>query len=94
MKDLLLDTNGDLVVENGDLVISNSDRQNIEQLTLLNKGEYKEFPLLGFGAVRYIGTTISKIEFKRDLKLQLEYDGYNNPVIDLTEGFENLKIEI
>ncbi|CAA0153108.1 hypothetical protein [Tenacibaculum maritimum] len=94
MKDLLLDENGDLAIVDGDFVIGESDQQNVEILLVSNKGEFKEFPLVGFGAINYIKSNVSEIEFKRDLKLQLEYIGYNNPKIDLSEGFENLKIEV
>ncbi|ALU74272.1 MULTISPECIES: hypothetical protein [Tenacibaculum] len=92
--DLLLDENGDLAIENGDFVIGKSDQQNVEIVLLSNKGEFKEFPLVGFGAINYIKTNVSEIEFKRNLKMQLEYVGYKNPTIDLTGGFENLKIKI
>ena len=37
---------------------------------------------------------ITSDEFKRDLKLQLNYDGYNNATIDTSKGIENLNIEI
>lgn len=94
MRDLLLDENGDLAIENGDFVIGVSDQQHVEAVLLSNKGEYKEFPLVGFGAIRYVKSNISDIEFKRDLKIQLEYIGYKNPAIDLSNGLEALKIEI
>lgn len=94
MNDLLLDKNGDLAIVDGDFIIGEADQQNVEALLLSNKGEFKEFPLVGFGAINYLKSNISEIEFKRDLKLQLEYLEYSNPKIDLSEGFENLKIEV
>ncbi|CAA0144715.1 conserved hypothetical protein [Tenacibaculum maritimum] len=94
MNDLLLDENGDLAIENGDFVVGKSDQQNVEAVVLSQKGEYKEFPLVGFGAINYLKSNVSKVEFKRDLKIQLEYNGFTNPKIDLTNGFENLKIEV
>ncbi|PWA05481.1 hypothetical protein, partial [Flavobacterium laiguense] len=58
------------------------------------QGEFKEFPLAGFGAINYIKRTITADEFKRDLKIQLNYDGYANATIDTSQGIENLNIEI
>lgn len=94
MVDFILDENGDLAIENGDFVLGEADQQNVELLLFSNKGEFKEFPLVGFGAINYIKSNVSEIEFKRDLKIQLEYISYDNPIIDLSNGFEALKIEV
>ncbi len=87
-------TTGDLLLDNGDFVIVQSDQQHVIDLLDTQKGEMKEFPLVGFGAINYIKKTITQDEFKRDLKLQLNYDGYPNPIIDTSNGIKNLKIEI
>ena len=94
MKDLQLDENGDLLIVDGDFVIGDSKQQDVETLITANKGEFKEFPLVGFGAINYIKSNVSEVEFKRDLKVQLEYIGFENPTIDLSEGFAKLKIEV
>lgn len=94
-KDILLDEAGDLKFHNGDFDFEQSDLQHIEHLLEAQKGEYKEFPLLGFGIINYLKQSNRiQSDFKRDLKIQLEYDGYQNSTIDLSSGFENLKIEI
>ena len=92
--DILLDDTGDLLIENGDFVVGDSNQQHVESILLSQKGEFKEFPLVGFGIVNYIKSDTPEVKFKRDLKIQLEYDGFNNAKIDLSNGFENLKIEI
>lgn len=95
MKDILLNNaNDDLLIENGDFVIGDSDKQNVKLIVDSFKGEFKEFPLVGFGAIGYVKTNTSEMKFKRDLKIQLENDNYLNPKIDVSEGFEKLKIEI
>lgn len=93
-QDILHDDNGDLLFENGDFKIGASDQQHVGDIFIMNPGENKEFPVLGFGAIRYIKKTIIESEFKRDLKLQLEYDGYINADIDTSNGIENIKIEV
>ncbi|AMO19231.1 hypothetical protein [Flavobacterium columnare] len=93
-QDILRDETGDLAFVNGDFFVSQSNQQHIEDIIDLQLGELKEFPLAGFGAINYIKRTITADEFKRDLKIQLNYDGYNNVVIDTSKGIENLRIEI
>ena len=93
-QDILRDENNDLLIENGDFVIGESDQQHVLDILDSQKGEWKEFPLIGFGAINYIKTNVSEDEFKRDLKIQLSYDDYENSNIDLRQGIENLIIEI
>jgi hypothetical protein len=92
-QDILLDTDGDLLIENGDFVIGASDSQHIDHIVNAQLGEYKEHLLVGFGAINYLKTNVSEMEFKRDLKVQLEIDGYQDASIDLSGGFSKLKIE-
>ena len=65
-----------------------------KSLPRLLKGEFKEFPQVGFGAINYIKTNVSEYKFKRDLRIQLEYDNYSTTEIDTKEGIENTKITI
>lgn len=94
MTDLLLDSSGDILIENGDFVFGESDQQHVEDIFIANQGEYKEWPLLGFGAINYIKSRVTDAEFKRDLKIQLAYDDYIAANIDTSNGIENVKIEI
>lgn len=92
--DILRDESGDLVCVNGDFYIGQSDQQHIEDILGFQQGEVKEFPLIGFGTINYINRIISEDEFKRDLKLQLNYDDYTNAKINTSKGIEYLNIEI
>jgi hypothetical protein len=93
-RDYLKTVNGDLLIVNGDFVVGESDQQHIEDIFITNQGEYKEWPLLGFGAINYIKSRVTDAEFKRDLKIQLAYDDYIAANIDTSNGIENVKIEI
>ncbi|HEX8576686.1 MAG TPA: oxidase [Flavobacterium sp.] len=93
-QDILRDENGGLTFANGDFATGQSDQQHVEDIIDLQPGEIKEFPQIGLGAINYIKRTITADEFKRDLKIQLNMDGYANPVIDTSNGIENLNIEI
>ncbi|MBL7868888.1 MAG: hypothetical protein JNM71_12810 [Flavobacterium lindanitolerans] len=92
-KDITLDDNFDLLIENGDFVVSPSDQQHVNCIFLAHAGEYKQFPLIGFGASRFLKkTTASKQKFLRELTIQLEMDGYVSPEIE--NDFENLIIKV
>lgn len=93
-QDLLVDDFGDITFEKGDFAFGQSDQQHVKDILDFQPGELKEFPMAGFGAINYIKRTITADEFKRDLKIQMNYDGYQNPVIDTTKGIENLSIDI
>ncbi|MDV2458051.1 oxidase [Elizabethkingia anophelis] len=93
-EDISLNEDGSLVIRNGDFVIGPSDTQHIKDIVLTHPGEFKEFPMLGFGAELQLKKNPNDLAFKRDLKIQLEYDGYPDPDIDLSGGYENLKINI
>ncbi len=94
MKDIALDEDGDLKIVDGDLVIEESDQQHVMDIFNSFQGEFKEFPLVGFGATKYVKGIASESEFKRNLKVQLENDVFVNPKINLSEGYEKLKIEV
>lgn len=94
-RDILLDENNEVLIADGDFVTGQSDQQHVKHIVMAFKGEYKAHPLVGFGALSYLKRD-DKIEseFRRDLKIQLDNDGYNDPDIDLSEGFQKLKINI
>ncbi|MEG0927264.1 hypothetical protein [Chryseobacterium sp.] len=93
-NDIQVDENYEPIIRNGDFVIGESDRQHVIDITFAHPGEFKAFPTLGFAAVLQLKKNPNKNQFKRDLNIQLEYDGYSNPDIDLSGGYENLKINI
>lgn len=93
-KDILVEDNNDLLIENGDFVVGDSDIQHIDHIITAQPGEYKETPQLGFGVINYLKSNATKTKFKRDLRVQLNFDGYENPNIDLEDGFKNLKVEV
>jgi len=71
-----------------------SDEQHVELLVLLQKGELKEFPFVGFGIETKLNGVINKQKFIRDLKVELESDGYSNPSIIVTDDISDFRIEI
>lgn len=94
-NDILLNEQNELLIVDGDFVTGQSDQQHVKCIVEAFKGEFKSNLLVGFGAINYLKRD-EKIEseFRRDLKIQLENDGYIDAEIDLTEGFGKLKINI
>ena len=94
-NDILLDEQNEVLIADGDFVIGQSDQQHVKHIVEAFKGEYKSAPLVGFGAIGYLKRDeMIESEFRRDLKIQLENDGYIDSKIDLSEGFQKLKIEL
>ncbi|MDT8346653.1 MAG: thymidylate synthase, partial [Flavobacteriaceae bacterium] len=87
MRADILINDDDIAFINGDFSVGESDAQHVEHIVIAYPGEFKKWPQLGFSAISYIKRNIRPEEFKRDLKLQLEFDGYLNPDIDLSNGF-------
>lgn len=93
-KDILIDDHGGVIFKDGDFMVGHSDQDHVASIFTSQKGEWKQWPLIGFGAIDYIKTQVTGPEFKRDLKVQLQYDGYDSAVIDTNEGIEKTKITI
>lgn len=91
--DILVDENKDLMISQGDFDLGISDSQHVEHIAIAQKGEFKEFPFAGFGIENYLKTNTNEFAFKRDFKIQLEYDGYKNANITLDENYQ-LKINM
>jgi len=74
----------DLVIkvkrENGVIVsglaVGETDYQNIDFLVTSNKGDFKEYPILGVGAERFLKSVGKQGELRREIAIQLEADGY------------------
>jgi len=71
-NDLILE-DYDLQIKNGDFVVGESTRQHQNLLLLADKGEFKQFPTIGVGILRYLedynGDNLAReirTEFNRD----------------------------
>lgn len=84
MKDILLDDDGDLLIENGDFVIGESDTEHIKSILMANKGDFKEFPELGVGMEELLNDD-AITQFLIDAKKNLEYDGLQVNNISFTD---------
>ncbi len=53
-QDLLLDENGDLLIQNGDFVIGDSSYQDVKMIIQSAPGEWKQYPTVGVMADNYV----------------------------------------
>ena len=93
-KGIVLGVNGDLKVEvirdsNGmivqGVVIGDSDYDHISMIVESQKGDFKDYPVLGVGK-QYLKTVGRATEMRADISTQLELDGYKADVQVSDEG--------
>ena len=87
-KDFILDNNNDLSIANGDLVIGQSDDQNIQAILQAEKGQFYQFPLLGYGVTRRLYGPFNINEERRDIRQELARDNYRVTRLEINDGPE------
>ncbi len=91
-QDILFGSDGDLLIENGDLVVGDSRYQHVQGLLLAHKGHYKFDPLAGVGIERFLNDEIQETELMREIRTELERDGFAVAVLYIQEDGK-LKID-
>jgi hypothetical protein len=83
-QDIALEDN-DLYIQDGDLAISYSDEQHIADTMNAFPGWWKENPPDGIGLFAYASSSGQEQALSRQLKLQLQGDGYQvaNPQVSI-----------
>ena len=61
------------------LVVDESDYDHVALIVASNKGDFKDYPVLGVGE-RYLKSVGRAAEMRADVQTQLELDGYNADV--------------
>nr|DAN65681.1 MAG TPA: hypothetical protein [Caudoviricetes sp.]DAN68711.1 MAG TPA: hypothetical protein [Caudoviricetes sp.] len=90
MKDILTNTDYDLVIAQGDFFIGESAAQHVEFLFLSKQGEWKESPLTGCYIQRAQNGSVSR-SLDRHIRIQLEADGFAIEKLQLSEKGVNVK---
>jgi hypothetical protein len=91
-QDFQLSDSGDLQITNGDFIVAPSDYAHIQDIITSFQGEWKQYPLVGCGIIKYLKSQ-SGAEAINICKTQLQADGYSvaNVSANIDEG-GNLKI--
>ncbi len=105
MNGILLDDNYDLKIEpvrssdgliTSGLVVDNIDYQRCKLIIESQKGEFKEFPTLGFGIDNYLKsiTTQKRQQFITELTKELKSDGMSTVKVIVGDDLSKFEIEL
>jgi hypothetical protein len=89
MDDILLTEEQNLFIGNNDLKIGFSDDQNIYDILISEKGEYKRTPQIGVGANNLLNANIDIQAIKNNVRLNLEIDGFVVQDVEVTVDSDN-----
>lgn len=87
-KDLILDEDNNFIESNGDFAILQSDDQNIEAILKAEKGQFYQYPLLGYGVTTRIYGPFKKNEERKAIREALKRDNYNVVQLIINDGPE------
>lgn len=93
MVDILLQENQNLVIENNDLKIGFSDDQNIYDILISEKGEYKRTPQIGCEANNFLNSVFDRQAIRNIVRLNLEIDGFNVEDVLVENNNDNIDIK-
>ncbi len=90
---ILLDDDGELKIQVlrqdglivSGLVVDETDFQNIDLIVHANKGEVKEYPIVGVGAEKYLKSVGKQEKLRREISIQLAIDGYKTNDIKVSD---------
>ena len=77
------------------LQVGNIDYQRVKMIVEAQKGEFKEFPTMGFGVQNYLKSpTTVKQRFITELQKELKTDGIDVDVVINNNDLSNFSIKI
>lgn len=85
--DILFDDN-DVIVKDGDFFFADSDQQHIKHIMIADKGQFRQWPLIGVGIRRQMNGSINKTDLKQNIRVQLRSDNFTVKRVDVTSDFE------
>ena len=72
--DLLLGSDGDLMIKNGDLVVRESDPQHAGLILVSHQGSWRQWPLVGVGLSSFLLEDLDFSELRHRMEVQVQYD--------------------
>lgn len=94
MTDISLTDEFEITEQDDEFLEGDSDDADANLIVILEKGELRYAPWLGFGIKQRIRAVRNVNRFVRELKVELENDGFVNPEVDVSAGFDQLKIYV
>ena len=87
----LVGETGDLWIENGDFVLEKSDQVHIDHILISSKGQWRENPVIGVGLIQFLNSEISTTDFKKKVRLQLEFDNMKVDAVNVGGNQVNIQ---
>lgn len=78
----------DLVIENGDFLVDPSDGQHVEHIMRADRGQYRQWPLVGVGLQKAKSSSLRPQELKQEIKLQMRGDNMTVKTLKISPGDE------
>lgn len=92
VADILMDENGDELVENGDFAVDDAVLDDVQVILNLNSGGLKSDPILGPNLFFLMNGKVSTTELKQRLALHLKRDNKFPKRIDVVDGNFDVKM--
>ena len=73
--DFIVDSNGDLFIQDGDLAFGESTLHHQRDLLIAQKGDFKQWPLIGVGINLELLNTVGPDELRVNIQREMEQDG-------------------
>lgn len=68
--------NDTLQLKDGDFLLEESEQYHISDIMEANKGEYRQYPLIGVGAANFLNSPTPLDEIRKRISVQLVYDNF------------------
>jgi hypothetical protein len=76
MNDYLTNEDGTFSIKNGDFEKGQSEAQDMGRIINSNKGEWKQFPVLGAALIRNIKANVGMDFINKEIETNLRSDGF------------------
>ena len=85
--DIVLDSNQGFQTDSTgkDFLVGDAGNNYISYILQASPGHYKQFPQIGVGIDNYLNGAFSGAQIERDIRVQLEANGFQSPQIDMSK---------
>ncbi len=93
-KDILY--NNDIIISSGDIKFGFSDQYHINDILEANKGQFYQYPNIGFGMNKLLNGQFAISKLKKEIRQELQKDNYrlDDVVIETDQTGKIINIEI
>jgi len=84
----------DLLIQNGDFRVEDATRTHAKILIKANKGEIRQYPLLGIAIERYIGSNVDTLIIEDAIREGLRQEGIRIKSLSLVRTLSNIDVEL